>query len=132
MPRKRDWSIYKAVKHEEKGIVAGAGRDVAEKLRWKFEPGKVLVAKRLGGAHIEERSFVAALLWITARGGFWAAALVWEKRWQSHRTPRVPGGSAFRGGAMFGELGSKAAPLAVRPSAMSAAHGKSTASAEQR
>jgi hypothetical protein len=69
MPRKRDWSTYKGVKHEEEGIVAGAGRDVAEKIRWKFEPGKVLVAKRLGGAHIEERSFVAALLWMTARGG---------------------------------------------------------------
>jgi hypothetical protein len=97
MPRKRDWSIYTAVKHEEEGIVAGARRDVAEKLRWKFEPGKVLVAKRLGGAHIEEKSFVAALLWMTARGGFWAAAPGWEKRWQSHRTPRVLGGPAFRG-----------------------------------
>jgi hypothetical protein len=60
---------------------------------------------------IEERSFVAALLWMTAKGGvawrfIFVAALragVWElgcggrKRWQSHRTPKVLVGTIARG-----------------------------------
>src|SRR5277367_4059475 len=58
-----------------------------------------------GAVAIEERSFVAALLWMTAKGGWvkWVGTrrrfarivlvMRWwcQKRWQSHRTPKVLG-----------------------------------------